>query len=45
MSNNRNRDNSDTSRANEGFKVAGILAGLVVIVLLSLLLFKSCSGE
>ncbi len=45
MSNNRNREESDTSRANEGFKVAGILAGLVVIVLLALLLFKSCSGE
>ncbi len=45
MSNNRNREKCDTSRANEGFKVAGILAGLVVIVLLSLLLFKSCSGE
>lgn len=45
MSNNRNRDKSDAARANEGFRIAGIIAGIIVIILLALLLFKSCSGE
>ncbi len=42
MSNNRNHEKSGS---NKGLMTAGIIIGVLVIVLLALLLFKSCSGE